>query len=211
VSAGVAIGRETALRVACDLVRELRPSCVRIEIAGSLRRGKPEVHDIELVAVPRTETLSEGLFGEVHRNLLDWQVATMVGSDNESDLQARLVENRRANGSIEVQRKLGSAFKALVYLGIPVDLFAVIKPASWGVIFGLRTGPGDWNIELVTRCKEVGRRVAGGQVEAWHSASSSWRPVPTPEEADFFRAIGQPWVEPAERSVERVRITRPET
>jgi DNA polymerase/3'-5' exonuclease PolX len=207
VSAGVAIPHAEAWRTAVDLKEALAPACERVEIAGSLRRGKPEVHDIEIVAVPKTETRPDGLFGEVQGDLLEECVAGLLAHER---IEARAIGIKRADGSIEIQNKLGWAFKALVYHGIAVDLFVVRPPASWGVIFGLRTGPGDWNIELVTRCKEVGRRVAGGQVEAWHSASSSWVVVPTPEEADFFRSIGQPWVEPADRSVERVRITRPE-
>lgn len=38
-----------ALTIAQDLVEQLRPWCERIEIAGSLRRRKPEVGDIDLV------------------------------------------------------------------------------------------------------------------------------------------------------------------
>ena len=77
-----------------------------------------------------------------------------------------------------------------------------------GVIFGMRTGPGDWNTRLVDECKSIGRRVAGGQVEAWNGVIGRWEPVPTPEEADFFRELGQEWVEPSERHVSRVRIRR---
>ena len=35
------------------LVELLRPACQRIEIAGSIRRGKARPNDIEIVAVPR--------------------------------------------------------------------------------------------------------------------------------------------------------------
>jgi DNA polymerase/3'-5' exonuclease PolX len=205
MSAGAAIQAAEARAAAEDLVRALWPACERVEIAGSLRRGKPEVHDIEIVAVPKTETRPDGLFGEVQGDLLEDCVAHLLAHER---VGARAVENRRTDGTIDVQTKLGPAFKALVYLGIPVDLFIVRPPAQWGVIFALRTGPGDWNIELVTRCKEIGRRVAGGQVERWVSASSSWAPVPTPEEADFFAAIGQAWVAPPDRHVDRVHISR---
>ena len=74
---------------------------------------------------------------------------------------------------------MGRAYLALVFGELPVDLFIVHPPAEWGVIFALRTGPGDWNVRLVIAC---------------------------PEEADFFRALGQAWVEPWERRPECVRI-----
>jgi hypothetical protein len=34
--------------------------------------------------------------------------------------------------------------------------------------------------------------------------------VPTPEEHDFFEAIGQPWLDPVDRHVDRVHIVPPE-
>lgn len=43
---------------------------------------------------------------------------------------------------------------------------------------------------------------------AGHVVTARWVVVPTPEEADFFRELGQAWVEPRERFVERVRIER---
>ena len=44
-----------AQEVADALIAELSRYCERIEIAGSLRRGKAEVGDLELVAVPKWE------------------------------------------------------------------------------------------------------------------------------------------------------------
>ena len=46
----------------------------------------------------------------------------------------------------------------------PVDLFTVLPPASWGAIFAIRTGPGDFNHMLVTHAHGLNRKVAGGQV-----------------------------------------------
>ena len=196
-----------ALTVAQRLLELLQPACGRIAIAGSLRREKPQVRDIELVAVARWADRPVGLLDDVTESVdaLEELVAAMLW---DGTLTARKVENHRADGSVDLQTKLGPAFKALVFDGIPVDLFVVRPPATWGVIFALRTGPGDWNTQLVMACKAIGRRVEGGQVVAWHGASGSWRAVPTPEERDFFEALGQPWVEPRERHPGRIRISR---
>jgi hypothetical protein len=48
----------------------------------------------------------------------------------------------------------------------PVDLFQVIGPAQWGVLYAIRTGPGDFNHLLVTNRRfggacPPGRKVAG--------------------------------------------------
>lgn len=186
------------------LVEALRPGAERIEIAGSIRRRKAEVHDIEIVAMALLDARPDGLFGTTAVNLLEERIAALMANGN---LAPRMVENHRADGHVDVGQKLGPAFKALITpRGIAVDLFVVRSPASWGCIYALRTGPGDWNTRLVTECKAIGRKVEGGQV--WRWAGSAWVTVPTPEEADFFRELGQAWVEPEERSVERVRIER---
>jgi len=43
----------TARRYAVGIVRQLRPYCDRIKVAGSIRRRRPFVHDIDLVILPR--------------------------------------------------------------------------------------------------------------------------------------------------------------
>ena len=184
--------------VATELVGLLADACERIEIAGSLRRRKAEVHDIELVAIAASSTVAAGdLWGNpVDIDLLETRVAELIA---EGQLDARAVEIHRRDGSVETGQRMGGAYKALVYRGMPVDLF-ITDAERWGCIFALRTGPGDWNVELVSRCKEHWRRVEDGRV-LYHG-----KPVPTPEEADFFRALGVPWVEPHERTVERLRF-----
>lgn len=204
MSQGQAVPYKGAWTVAVGLLEALEPACERIEIAGSLRRGKAEVHDIELVAIARTEERADGLFGSQTVDLLEERLEAVMTNGY---LSPRRVEMHRADGTIEYQTKLGPAFKALVApSGVPVDLFIVRPPATWGCIFALRTGPGAWNTELVTRCKDIGRRVSGGQVERWDG--HGWSAVPTPEEADFFAALGQPWVQPRDRAPDRVRIQR---
>lgn len=194
-----------ASRAASALVGALEAGCERIEIAGSLRRRKPEVRDIEVVAIARLEDRpGEDLWAtKTTHDVLEERIAEFLAS---GFLEVRQVENHRIDGRVELQTKLGPAFKALVFRGIPVDLFIVRRPATWGCIFALRTGPGDWNTRLVMDCKAIGRRVEGGQVTRWDG--TRWVAVPTPEEADFFAALGQPWVSPADRRVDRIRIDR---
>ena len=199
MSAGQAIRWADAMDVAAELVGLLADGCERIEIAGSIRRRKGEVHDIEIVAVPRVEERpGEDLWGEIvaRRDLLAVRLVDLIDLNQ---LAPRAVEIHRRDGSTETGQRMGDAYKALVYRGMPVDLF-VTTAERWGCIYALRTGPGDWNTALVTRCKEHWRRVEGGRV-LYHN-----RVVPTPEERDFFRALGVPWVEPWDRQVDRLRF-----
>lgn len=199
MSQGQPVPLADATRTARALVAALAPACERIEIAGSIRRRKPMVRDIEIVAIPRYAEVS-GLFEVAERiDLLDERIRVNLAS---GAIAARQVEAHRADGSIDVQTKLGPAYKALIFDGLPVDLF-ITDAERWGCIFALRTGPGDWNTRLVTDCKRYYRSVEGGRV------MYLGRAIPTPEEADFFAALGQPWLDPWERSVDRVAIRRP--
>lgn len=44
-----------ATEIAEGVVAELKPFCERIEVAGSIRRKRPFVHDIDLVAIPSSQ------------------------------------------------------------------------------------------------------------------------------------------------------------
>lgn len=54
--------REFAYRIALDLVEKLKPHCEIVEIAGSIRRKKLDVKDIEIVVLPKTTEEATGLF-----------------------------------------------------------------------------------------------------------------------------------------------------
>src|SRR3990172_5766083 len=54
---------EQAHEILDRLTKELMPGCERIEIAGSVRRGKPEVKDLEIVAIPKVVSIKD-LFGK---------------------------------------------------------------------------------------------------------------------------------------------------
>ncbi len=43
---------QTVMPIAQRLLSALAPNCHRVELAGSLRRGRPMVGDIEIVAIP---------------------------------------------------------------------------------------------------------------------------------------------------------------
>jgi DNA polymerase (family 10) len=47
------MNRQEALKIAASLLEELAPLCEKIEIAGSIRRLRPGVNDIDLVLLPK--------------------------------------------------------------------------------------------------------------------------------------------------------------
>src|SRR3990167_5807145 len=109
--------------VAESILDAWAPACARIEIGGSIRRGKPKPHDIEIVAIPKLETLvaERDMFADsdvtmAERNLLDELLA-------EWKAVGRLRDRPDKNG----RPAWGSRFKrATLADGTAVDIFSVI-------------------------------------------------------------------------------------
>lgn len=176
---GVRLPLQTAYRVAMQVVEALKPGCDRIQIAGSIRRKRPTIGDIEIVAIG-AETLD--LFGHPCGSLLNNVIDDLVR-------QGRLLPGR-CDGPRYKQFGLHNC-------GLGLDLF-LAHPANWGLILALRTGPAAFSQRLVTAesrggLLREGLRVADGMV--WNAES---RAVPVPEEQDFFELAGG-WVEPSRR------------
>lgn len=177
-----------ALAIARDIQAQLAPACVQIEIAGGLLRGKPDVHDIELVAQPKMSPLVTNFFGEVMEtaSLLDERVTEMV--------EAGLLIYGGKKGSRYMQFYVPPSRIAL-------DLFIVLPPAQWGYIMAIRTGPANYSQWLVTR------RTKNGALPSHLSARNGaiWegdrqqRVIETPTEASFFEVLGLPMPEPTDR------------
>lgn len=173
-----------AAMVASALVEHLRPACARIEIAGSIRRRKPEVSDIEIVCIPRlVDGPSVDLFAPPPKvSALDAMLADLERS-------GRLVQHptARADGA---RYKKRWATKA----GIQMDLFIVLPPAEWGPLFAIRTGPADFSTRAVMALRERGLRCEDGRILRGNEV------VPCPEEEDFFRLAGLPLLPPWDRT-----------
>lgn len=104
---------------AVELCRELEPFCERIKIAGSIRRRKSSVKDIELVVAPRFETAATDLFGEVtaRRDVLH---AHLTGMLERGEIEHRLDRNGRP--------AFGPSTKRVRWRGMAVDVFGVLPP-----------------------------------------------------------------------------------
>ena len=167
---------DEAFALAYLLRQQLAPYCERIEIAGSIRRRKPECGDIELVAIPKIEPVVD-LLGETvdQRSLLD-----QVLLDRYTVLKGK------------------DKYKQVLVDDVPVDIFIQPDPATWGVNFAIRTGSADFAKWLVTSRFDGGALPGNMRVEG----ARVWRQgavLETPEEEDVFKAIGIRWIEPEER------------
>lgn len=171
------------------LIERLAPACLQIAFAGGIRREKPEVKDIEIVAEPKYEH-ARNLFGEIgaQHSILDQRIG-------------ELIDARVLDFDPELKRN-GDRYKRLILwerAKSPVDLF-VANSANWGNILAIRTGDADFSRALVTG------RLYGGLMPTGMRQKDGmlWRgtqPLECFTEADFFAALGVAEVpDPRERN-----------
>lgn len=168
------------------LAELLQDTCERIEIAGSIRRGKATVKDAELVAIGRGRELL---------NRLDQMVSAGTIS--------------KALYGEKGLTRWGAAYRGLVFDGLRVEIFGADEH-GWGNQYWLRTGPGDANQFIMKWLiwKRAPLRFQDGHVwysANWQSVKDGWKAADRKklalrEEADFFAVMGMPEIEPGART-----------
>lgn len=164
---------EIAQIIAKTWVDWLAPACERVEIAGSVRREKPEVHDIEICLIPKSGVI----------NPLEMKLVELAETRDFSFIK---------NGPKYKQLSLSDR--------INLDLFIVTPPAEWGVIFAIRTGPADFSHWIVTKKQQGGALPSDCQVKdgaVWRGGKI----ITMPEESDFFDLLGFGFIQPQFRWV----------
>ena len=161
--------------IAEDLVSRLRPACERIEIAGSIRRARPQVGDIELVAIPKFEQRQRASQG------------TLFGPDQppRSERASLLWDAVDALGVSCTKR--GPVYRQFQWRGVRVDVYTC-EPGNWGWILFHRTGPGYLRAKIGSMLVDRGFAAVDGWI--WDARGLSIDRVETPEEEDVFRVLG---------------------
>ena len=168
--------------------------CERIAIAGSIRRCKAEVKDLELVAIPKWEMRPdpENLFGEdiAINPLHQWATSTRRPlqwiKPGTSELLPWKVE-------AEGRYWRGLLGKPYTEAPLKLDLF-LASERNWGAIYLIRTGSAEFSHAVATHAKKIGRRFKNGSLTIAGIA------VATPEEDDVFRLLGLAAIEPERRT-----------
>lgn len=173
-----------ALEKAQALLADLKPHCERIEIAGSIRRGKPWINDIELVAIPSIVPVEpvENLFGE-------------VSNPGETQRDPGFVEvvKRYAETIVKGEPATAKYIQFLTRTGVKVDLFTAHRD-NWGYIFAIRTGSAEFSKGLAHRWVKQGYNGEDGMLMKFGKA------IPVREERDLFALLHLPYVQPSERA-----------
>jgi DNA polymerase/3'-5' exonuclease PolX len=199
MSSGKRHRHREAQAVAQSIRRILAPFCLRLMIAGSLRRNSPTVGDVEIVAISRPGPVIPKLFGEAETGtppLLDKLDRMLAGQ-----------EIRHAP-----LKRWGPKYRSFLRQyettpGRPLEVFKfdlfITTPATWPVIATIRTGGrefskwivspqrykrGDGPADLFNGALPDGYRVNKGRL------LKDGRPVDLVTEGDLFVEIGIPWI-----------------
>jgi DNA polymerase/3'-5' exonuclease PolX len=189
--------------IALGVWNELKPHCDICKIAGSIRREKPEVGDIELVALPRTETGKDLFGGDAQTfRVPAWKEAVMG--------LGKVLKGASSGKYMQIE---------LTGKGIDLDLF---MPDDFDYYrqFCVRTGSAEWVMKNVASgWKAIGwcgsdaglRMISQCEPTKGPDGKTKWKCiVPQSEqilpphwksEEDFFSWLKLKWVEPKYRNI----------
>ena len=160
-------GRKLAERIAA----ELTPFCDRIEIAGSIRRQRPVVNDIDLVVLPK-----QGSFYALQERCKQHSKVVTSGEQNQI--------YRLANGE---QLDLWIA-------RWPSQDLLTRTPTTFGTLLLCRTGSKEHNIYLCQRAESLGMRW-----NPYHGVFEHGRCIACETEEEIFTTLQLDFVEPEKR------------
>ncbi len=162
-----------ASSVAKEVADLLRPGCTHIEVAGSIRRLRPDIGDCELLVIPAPW----GVFEYFLSSAMDRGILT-----------------KRLNK--KGQETFGRLNKLMLHVpsGIGIDLFST-PPENWGMAMMVRTGPAEFNIKFMARLKVLGK--AGHAYGGITLADGTELACPT--EGMVFQELGWAFIPPEAR------------
>ena len=159
---------EEAQKIANKYLGLLKPYCSRIEIAGSVRREKPEVKDIEIVVIPHKKVLPDIHFIDPYERFCE---------------EINKLEKVKGEPT-------GKYTQRILPEGIKLDLFMATE-RNWGNIFAIRTGSADFSHKILA-CGWV----KAGYKSKDGILTKNGQEIECREEKDLFNLIGVPFVEP---------------
>ena len=193
-----------ATDIAIGICYQLQPYCYNINIAGSIRRKKTEVGDIEIICRPIREATGQGsLFADNIEVAVIKKFETAVHS----------------LGDVQMGNVNGRQMKILLPEGIKLDLF-IPQDHDYFRIYAIRTGSAQYSGTVIAqgwkRKGWCGTDMGLRRIEDCRRVSDSkWeivnyngmRPPLWTSEADFFEWLGITYLDPRLREVASVSAT----
>lgn len=118
---------ESARKVAVEFQAKTKGLCKRCELAGSLRRHEPVVHDVDFAVIPR------GAF-------VRWKERV---KERVEEVGGRVIS-------------FGEVISDFSYKGVQVNFFICPSEDSWGVTYMWATGPKGHTIGMTIKARSKG-------------------------------------------------------
>ncbi len=180
--------REDVLPLALKVIDVLKPFCNRVSVAGSLRRLKPEVNDIDIVAIPKAYQLP-GPLG-------------CIAKYTDSKVWMELIPSALAKAGLVLEMRgqelVRCSMPSLAYGPVQVDLYRA-RSNTWGLILLVRTGSKDHNVKLCTIGRMKGLKLSAS--EGVVTQEGFGQVIASSTEEEIFTALGLAFVEPKHREV----------
>lgn len=156
----------------------------RWEFAGSLRRRKSEVGDVEHVIIPRFE-------GEL--NCLWHRLDELVKAGT---LTKHIYGDQNAPGLLFAggSPRWGEKYRGVDFRGFNHEIFTADLD-NWGPTLAIRTGPWEFSKMLVTNLPRRGFVNEGGYVKI----ESTGERISVPSEEEYFKLCGVKFLPPERR------------
>lgn len=197
---------QQARDIAINIFKKLQPYCKVVDIAGSVRREKPECGDIEILCSPKTTDIKD-LFEEV------------IGKQR----MAGFVDIVNSLGVIiKGNPKEGKYIQILLPQNINLDLFI---PNEWDYYrqVAIRTGSKDYSHKVLANAwlkkgycgtddglrkqsdcieKVIGSYPDGREKKKWFCVNKNpWKPPAWKDEYEFFKFLDLTWQTPSLRII----------
>jgi DNA polymerase (family 10) len=159
--------------LALKIIRAIEPYSAKAEVAGSIRRQKDTVNDIDIVVEPKPHSWIK-LLKEIRRK---FDAVTEKQGAKLATLYVPFVSKQR-QGYVQV------------------DLYRATK-RTWGILLLIRTGSAKHNIYLASLAIRKGYRLAYSK----GLLDEKGEVVASKTEREVFQALGLDYIQPQDREV----------
>lgn len=178
--------RALALEVAREMCAAIKPICDRLDVAGSLRRMKQEVGDVEIVYIPQFESRPVDMFRRENFDLVTEKLHELMAQG--------IITKRPGKDGVCTWGDMNK-FAIHTRTGVPIDFFRT-SDEKWFNYLVCRTGSAETNKRIATAAQAKRLRwlpYGAGFMDDYD------RLIKVESEEDVFRIVGLEFKEPKDR------------
>lgn len=160
--------------LAFKILIEIEPFCEKVQIAGSIRRRKDTINDIDIVVLPKAH---------------DSWINIIKFLRYEFDAVTEKQGEKLATLYVPFASKQGQGY-------VQLDLYKASQ-STWGILLLVRTGSAMHNVHLCNLALAKGLRLQYSQ----GLVDSKGNVIAGKTEEEVFEALGLPFIQPQDREV----------